>query len=73
MKAELESAIEAVQNIVLPLRQGEFSSGLGKVSVYVLSVAKSLDSNRNALQALEQKRAIDPDIDLKRTARPERR
>jgi uncharacterized membrane-anchored protein YhcB (DUF1043 family) len=35
--------------------------GLGKVSVYVQSVAKSHDSYRNALQALEQKRAIDPE------------
>jgi uncharacterized membrane-anchored protein YhcB (DUF1043 family) len=61
MKADLESAIEALQNMVLPLRLGEFSVGLGKVSVYVQSVAKSHDSYRNALQALEQKRAIDPE------------
>ena len=61
MKADLESAIEALQNMVLPLRLGEFSVGLGEVSVYVQSVAKSHDSYRNALQALEQKRAIDPE------------
>ena len=61
MKTDLESAIEALQNLVLPLRQGEFSMGLGKVSVYVQSVAKSHDSYLNALQALEQKRAIDPE------------
>ena len=61
MKTDLESAIEALQNMVLPLRQGEFSMGLGKVSVYVQSVAKSHDSYLNALQALEQKRAIDPE------------
>ena len=63
MSADLEMAIEALQSMILPLRQGEFSSGLGKVSVYVQSVAKSLDSSRTALQALEQKRALDHDID----------
>ena len=61
MKADLESAIEALQNMVLPLQQGEFSVGLGKVSVYVQSVAKSHDSYCNALQALEQERATDPE------------
>ena len=61
MKTDLESAIEALQNMVLPLRLGEFSLGLGKVSVYVQSVAKSWDLLYTALQALEQKRAIDPE------------
>jgi hypothetical protein len=61
MSDELESAIEALQDMVLPLRQGEFSLGLGKVSVYVQSVAKSWDLSCTALQALEQKRAIDPE------------
>jgi hypothetical protein len=61
MKTDLESAIEALQNMVLPLRQGEFSLGLGKVSVYVQSVAKSWDLSCAALQALEQKRATDPE------------
>jgi hypothetical protein len=61
MKTELESAIEAVQSMVLPLRQDEFAEGAGKISVYVQSVAKSRDSSRNALQALEQKMAKDPE------------
>ena len=59
MKTELESAIEAVQSMVLPLRQGEFAEGAGKISVYVQSVAKSRDSSRTALQALEQRMAKD--------------
>ena len=62
MNAKPEDAIEALQNTILPLRQSEFSPGLGKVSVYVQSVAKSLDSSRNALKALEQKKALDNDI-----------
>ena len=61
MKTDLESAIGALQNMVLPLRLGEFSPGLGKVSVYVQSVAKSWDLSYAALQALEQKRAVDPE------------
>ncbi len=61
MKTELESAIEAVQSIALPLRQGEYSPGIGKISVYVQFVAKSRDSYRTALQALQQKRATDPE------------
>ena len=61
MKTDLERAIEALQNMVLPLRLGEFSLGLGKVSVYVQSVAKSWDLSYAALQALEQKRAVDPE------------
>ena len=61
MKTDLESAIEALQNMVLPLRLGEFSLGLGKVSVYVQSVAKSWDLSCAAMQALEQKKTIDPE------------
>ena len=63
MKADTEDVIEALQNIILPLSKGEFSPGLGKVSVYMQSLARSLDSSRTALVALEQKSAIDPEID----------
>jgi hypothetical protein len=59
MMTELESAIEAVQSMVLPLRQDEFTEGAGKISVYVQSVAKSRDSSHTALQALEQRMAKD--------------
>lgn len=61
MKTELENAIEAVQSIVLPLRQGEYSPGIGKISVYVQFVAKSWDSYSTALQALQLKMATDPE------------
>ncbi len=59
MKTELESAIEALQSMALPLRQDEFAECAGKISVYVQSVAKSRDSSFTALQALEQKMAKD--------------
>ena len=42
--------------MIEPLLQGQFSSGLGKVLVYVQSVTRSLDSSRAALRALEEKR-----------------
>jgi hypothetical protein len=61
MKTELEIAIEVVQSMVMPLRQDEVAEGAGKISVYVQSVAKSCDSSRTALQALEQKMGKDPE------------
>ena len=39
----LTEAIEAVQSQLLPLRQGEFSEKIGKISVYVQSSAKARD------------------------------
>jgi hypothetical protein len=61
MKTELESAIEAVQSIAQTLQQGEFAASFGKISVYMQFVAKSWDSYRTALQALQQKTATDPE------------
>jgi len=40
----LAEAIEAVQSTLVPLRQGEFSEKIGKISVYVQSSAKSRDA-----------------------------
>ena len=37
-------AIEAVQRMLAPLRQGEFSEKIGKISVYVQSSAKARDA-----------------------------
>lgn len=42
-EVSLAEAIEAVQNQLLPLRQGEFSEKIGKISVYVQSSAKARD------------------------------
>ena len=39
----LAEAIEEVQSQLLPLRQGEFSEKIGKISVYVQSSAKARD------------------------------
>ena len=40
----LAEAIEAVQRMLVPLRQGEFSEKIGKISVYVQSSAKARDA-----------------------------
>lgn len=56
---ELERAIEAVQSILQPLRLGEFSEKIGKVSIYVQSVAKSWDACCKAMQTLGQRGAED--------------
>lgn len=43
-EGSLEVAIEEVQGHLKPLRQGEFSEKIGKISVYVLSSAKARDA-----------------------------
>jgi len=43
-EVSLAEAIEAVQSQLLPLRQGEFSEKIGKISVYVQSSAKARDA-----------------------------
>jgi hypothetical protein len=43
-EGSLANAVEAVQSLLLPLRQGEFSEKIGKISVYVQSSAKARDA-----------------------------
>ena len=43
-ESALAGAVEAVQSQLLPLRQGEFSEKIGKISVYVQSSAKARDA-----------------------------
>jgi hypothetical protein len=43
-KGDLQSAIMALQGMLAPLRQGEFTEKIGKVSVYVQSAAMSRDA-----------------------------
>jgi hypothetical protein len=40
----LAQAVEEVQSLLLPLRQGEFSEKIGKISVYVQSAARARDA-----------------------------
>ncbi len=43
-EGSLAEAIEAVQSMLVPLRQDEFSEKIGKISVYVQSSAKARDA-----------------------------
>lgn len=63
MKADPLVAADRIKGLIEPLLQGQFSSGLGKVLVYVQSVTRSLDSSRAALRALEEKRTGSLDAD----------
>jgi hypothetical protein len=58
---EIERSIQAVFRILQPLRQGEFSEKLSKVSIYVDAVGKSYGSLSIAMNDLEMKKAEDPD------------
>jgi len=44
----LAEALQAVQSLLLPLRQGEFSEKIGKISVYVQSATKARDAKTMA-------------------------
>jgi hypothetical protein len=57
----LLAALEELQSRLQPLRQGEFSERIGKVSIYLQSIAKSWDAFQSALQSLEQMRYDDPE------------
>ena len=43
-EVSLAQAVEEVQKMLEPLRQGEFSEKIGKISVYVQSAAKARDA-----------------------------
>ena len=53
MKADPLVAADRIKGMIEPLLQGQFSSGLGKVLVYVPSVTRSLDSSLTSLSPLE--------------------
>jgi len=47
-EGSLAEAMEAVQSLLLPLRQDEFSEKIGKISVYVQSATKARDAKTMA-------------------------
>lgn len=55
MSQDPRFAVERLQSLIAPLLQGQYSSEMRKVSIYVESVSKSLDSARAALEALKEK------------------
>ena len=59
--ADLPGAIQAVQSLLQPLAEGEFSEKLYKVSVYLVSIQKSWDACLSGLEALGSKEEEDPE------------
>ena len=51
---DLQESIENVLNILLPLKAGEFSEKLNKVSIYIGTIRKSFDSYNSALESIRQ-------------------
>ncbi|MGA9099635.1 MAG: hypothetical protein WB392_11965 [Methanotrichaceae archaeon] len=54
---DLKESIKEIQNIIGQINKGEFSERLGKVSVYVGSIAKSWDTYNSNLESVRQQAA----------------
>jgi hypothetical protein len=54
MSEDLQKSIRDVQSLISPLREGEFSEKLYKVSVYIESIEKSWKSYRASLDSLNE-------------------
>lgn len=59
--SDLRESIEAVQSILGQMREGEFSDGLGKASVYIGSIEKSWNMYNSALESIRQQSGTDQD------------
>lgn len=55
----LQHALEDVQRIIEPLREGKFSERLNKVSIYITSISKSLDALHQVLESSDDGAAKD--------------
>lgn len=51
---DLQESIDNVMNILVPLKEGEFSEKLNKVSVYINTIEKSFNSYNSALESIRQ-------------------
>ncbi len=58
---DLQRSLEDVHSLLLPLKVGEFSEKLYKVSVYLESIEKNWSTCRSTLEALELKKDVDPE------------
>jgi hypothetical protein len=58
---DLQESLENVLNILFPLKAGEFSEKLNKVSVYIGTIGKSFDSYNSALESIKQQSSGDQD------------
>jgi hypothetical protein len=55
MSEDLLDSIEAVQSILQPLKEGEFSEKLNKVSVYMITIEKSFGMHNSTLESIRLK------------------
>jgi hypothetical protein len=54
MSKDLQRSVQDVQSLLSPLKKGEFSEKLYKVTVYVESIEKSWNSYRSSLESLSK-------------------
>jgi len=59
MNEDLEDYIEAIQRILRPLKESEFSEKLGKVSTYIGSIGKSFAALNSNLESIKQQLGSD--------------
>jgi len=59
MNEDLDDYIEAVQRILQPLKESEFSERLGKVSTYIGSIGKSFAALKSDLESIGQQLGSD--------------
>ena len=65
---DLQELIEAVLSILLPLKEGEFSEKLNKVSMYIVTIGKSFSAYNSALESIRQQSGGDQDKCCKEVA-----
>lgn len=59
--SDLLEVIEAVQSSLKPLKEGEFSEKINKVSMYLSTIGKNIDSFNSALESLREQAGNDQD------------
>ena len=65
---DLQELIEAVLSILLPLKEGEFSEKLNKVSMYIVTIGKSFSAHDSAIESIRQQSGSDQDKCCKEVA-----
>jgi hypothetical protein len=59
--SDLLEVIEAVQGNLQPLKEGEFSEKINKVSMYLSTIGKNIDSFNSSLESINQQSGSDQD------------
>jgi hypothetical protein len=59
MSEDLLDFIKVIQSILLPLKEGEFSEKLNKVSVYMSTIEKSVSMHNSTLESIRLEAGVD--------------